>query len=71
MTKDKFVSMTATYARAALAAVAALFMAGETDIKILGYAFLSGFVGPLMKALDPKTTEYGIGAKKKKPARKK
>jgi hypothetical protein len=66
MTKDKFLSMSATYARAALASVAALFLAGEDDIKILGYAFAAGFLGPILKALDPKATEYGRTTKKKK-----
>ncbi len=71
MTKDKFLAMSATYARAALASVAALFMAGEDDAKVLAYAFLAGFVGPLMKALDPKATEFGVGAKKAKKATRK
>lgn len=71
MTKDKFVAMSATYARAALASVAALFLAGEDDAKVLAYAFIAGFVGPLMKALDPKATEFGVGAKKAKSRKKK
>lgn len=66
MNKEKLVAISATYARAALASVAALYMAGETDIKVLGYAFLAGFIGPVLKALDPKATEFGRGAKKKK-----
>jgi hypothetical protein len=66
MNKKTFVSIGATYARAALASVAALFLAGETDLKVLAYAFAAGFVGPFLKALDPKATEYGRGAKKKK-----
>lgn len=71
MTKEKFLAMSATYARAALASVAALFMAGEDDAKVLAYAFLAGFVGPLMKALDPKAPEFGVGAKKAKKTRAK
>lgn len=72
MNKEKLAAISATYARAALAAVAALFLAGETDLKVLAYAFVSGFIGPVLKALDPKSAEFGIGAKKKKkPSRKK
>lgn len=71
MTKDKFVAMSATYARAALASVAALFLAGEDDAKVLAYAFIAGFIGPVMKALDPKATEFGVGAKKAKKSRAK
>jgi hypothetical protein len=41
-----------TYARAAGAAVVALYMAGETDQKVLSYDFISGFVGPAAKYLD-------------------
>lgn len=68
MTKDKLIAMSATYARAALASVAALFLAGEDDAKVLAYAFIAGFIGPVMKALDPKATEFGVGAKKAKKA---
>ena len=71
MTKDKLIAISATYARAALAAVVALMMAGETDIQVLAYAFISGFIGPVLKALDPKAKEFGRGAKKKAIARKK
>jgi hypothetical protein len=66
MNKETFVSISATYARAALASVAALFLAGENDLKVLAYAFAAGFVGPVLKALDPKATEYGRSTKKKK-----
>lgn len=66
MNRDKLIAMSATYARAAVASVAALFLAGEDDIKVLVYAFVAGFVGPLLKALDPKASEFGVGAKKAK-----
>lgn len=52
-----------TYARAAIAAVIALYMAGETDPKKLGYALLAGFFGPILKAIDPSATEFGKGSK--------
>ncbi len=66
MNKEKLIAISATYTRAALASVAALFLAGESDLKVLGYAFAAGFIGPVLKALDPKATEFGRGAKKKK-----
>lgn len=71
MNKDILIAMSATYARAALASVAALFMAGETDPSVLIYAFIAGFAGPLFKALDPKATEFGVGAQKAKKATRK
>lgn len=46
--------MSMTYARAAVAAVLALYMAGVTDPKTLANAFIAAFAGPLLKALDPK-----------------
>jgi len=66
MNKEKLTAISATYARAALASVAALFLAGVTDLKVLGYAFVAGFIGPVLKALDPKATEFGRGSNKKK-----
>jgi hypothetical protein len=66
MSKTILIAISATYARAALASVAALFLAGESDLKVLAYAFIAGFVGPLLKALDPKANEFGRGAKKAK-----
>ena len=71
MNKELFFALSGTYARAALASVAALFMAGEDDVKVLLYAFLAGFLGPLFKALDPKAPEFGVGAKKAKKATRK
>jgi len=52
-----------SYFRAALASVAALFLAGVSDPKILANAFLAGLVGPAVKALQPNEKQYGIGAK--------
>jgi hypothetical protein len=53
-----------SYIRASAAAVAALYMSGITDPKTLANAFIAGLVGPLAKALNPKDTSIGIGAKK-------
>ncbi len=64
MDKKVLILISATYARAAVASVAALFLAGEDDVKVLLYAFIAGFVGPALKALDPKATEFGRGSKK-------
>jgi hypothetical protein len=48
-----------SWVRAALASAGALFMAGTTDPKTLGYAALAGFIGPVLKWLDPSAVEYG------------
>jgi hypothetical protein len=48
-----------TWFRAAASAAIALYLAGETDIKTLGVAALSGFLGPVLKWLDPSAAEFG------------
>ena len=53
----------ATYLRAAVAAVIALYLAGETDLKKLGFAAIAAVAGPVLKWLDPKATEFGRGSK--------
>jgi hypothetical protein len=53
-----------SYGRAALASVAALYLAGITDPKVLANAFLAGLIGPVLKAIQPNEKQYGIGSKK-------
>ena len=48
-----------TWFRAAAAAAIALYLAGETDVKVLGTAALAGFLGPVLKWLDPSAKEFG------------
>jgi uncharacterized membrane protein YgaE (UPF0421/DUF939 family) len=59
----KMKSMLATYLRAGVASVIALYLAGVTDPKALASAGIAAIAGPLLKALDPKATEFGRGAK--------
>ena len=59
----KMKSMLATYLRAGVAAVLALYLAGVTDPKSLATAGIAAIAGPLLKALDPKNTEFGRGSK--------
>ena len=53
----------ATYLRAGIAAAIALWLAGETDLKTIGLAALAAVAGPVLKALDPNSTEFGRGSK--------
>jgi hypothetical protein len=53
----------ATYLRAGVASVIALYLAGVTDPKALATAGIAAIAGPLLKALDPKATEFGRGSK--------
>ena len=53
----------ATYLRAGVAAVLALYLAGEQDPKKLGAAALAAVAGPVLKWLDPNAKEFGRGSK--------
>jgi len=64
MNKNILKAIAATYLRAAVASVIALYLAGVTDPKALLSAALAAVAGPLLKALDPKATEFGKGSKK-------
>ena len=60
---EKMKSMLATYLRAGVASVLALYLAGVTDPKALATAGIAAIAGPLLKALDPKASEFGRGSK--------
>lgn len=55
----KYKQMFLTWLRASLASTGALYMAGMTDPKELAYAGLAGFIGPVLKWLDPSAKEFG------------
>ena len=63
MDKNKLKAMAATYLRAGIASVIALYLAGVTDPKALATAGIAAIAGPVLKALDPKATEFGRKAK--------
>ena len=62
--KDKTVAIVRQYLYAALTAVATAFAAGYTTPKDLASAALVAVLGPILAALDPKHTEYGVGSPK-------
>lgn len=49
--------------RAAVSSAVALYLAGQTDPKVLGTAALTGFLGPVLKWLDPSAKDFGKGSK--------
>ena len=61
--KDQLIAVLASYARAALACVGALYMSGITDPKVLANAFVAAALAPILKGIDPKETQFGVGAK--------
>ena len=63
MDKKKLQAAAYSYGRAALASVAALYLSGISDPKVLANAFIAGLIGPLVKALQPNEKQFGLGAK--------
>ena len=63
MNKKQIEAAAYSYGRAALASVAALYMSGITDPKVLANAFIAGLIGPVLKAVQPNEKQFGIGAK--------
>jgi hypothetical protein len=61
--KKQLEAIALSYGRAAAAAVAALYMAGVTDPRTLANAFIAALIGPVLKAIDPKSKEFGVGKK--------
>ena len=59
MNKNTLKAIAATYLRAAVASVIALYLAGVTDPKALLSAALAAVAGPVLKALDPNAKEFG------------
>ena len=53
----------ASWLRASIAAVAALYMSGITDPKVLVNAFAAGLLAPAAKFINPKDPSYGLGKK--------
>lgn len=58
----KFQAVLLSWFRAAASAAVALYLTGVTEPKTLGMAALAGFLGPVLKWLDPSATEFGRGA---------
>ena len=64
MDKKKLEAIAMTYLRAGAAAVAALYMADPNrPIKEYLAVGIAAIVGPLLKAVDPRATEFGRGNK--------
>ena len=61
--KSQIKAAALSYARAAAASVAALYLSGISDPKTLANAFIAGLVGPVLKALQKSETQFGLGKK--------
>jgi hypothetical protein len=63
--KEQMKCAALSYLRAAATAVAALYMSGITDPKVLANAFIAAIIAPILKGVDPKSKDYGVGSKDK------
>jgi hypothetical protein len=64
MDKKKLEAIIMTYLRAGAAAIAALYLADPNrPIKEYLAAGIAAIAGPILKAIDPKATDFGRGAK--------
>jgi hypothetical protein len=64
MDKKKLEAIAMTYLRAGAAAIAALYLADPNrPIKEYLAAGIAAVAGPLLKAIDPRATEFGRGTK--------
>jgi hypothetical protein len=64
MNKVQFEAIVKTYLRAAAASIIALYLASpDQPLKTYFVAGLAAIAGPVLKALDPKATEFGKGSK--------
>ena len=57
---EKMKQIGLSYVRAAAASAIALYTAVVHDPKTLALAFVSGLVGPIMKALDKSAPQFGL-----------
>jgi hypothetical protein len=60
---QQFKTAALSYLRASLASVAALYLSGISDPKILLNALLAGFIGPILRAVDPTDSAINLGKK--------
>lgn len=64
MDKKQLEAIAMTYLRAGAAAIAALYLADPNrPIKEYLAAGIAAVAGPILKAVDPKATEFGRGKK--------
>jgi hypothetical protein len=58
--KDQLLAAGLSYLRHAGTCVAALYMSGISDPKILANAFLAGLLGPIMRGLNTSDKTFGV-----------
>jgi hypothetical protein len=66
--KKQLQAVAASYGRTAVSAALGMYMAGHTDAKSIGLAAAGAVAGPLLRALNPKDTAFGVGGGSAKSA---
>jgi hypothetical protein len=61
--KEQLKAAALSYLRHAFTCVAALYMSGVSEPKVLANAFIAGLIGPIVKAVAPNEKQFGIGSK--------
>jgi len=62
MLTEQNINLLKSYARSFVAAVLAVFLAGETDLLAIFKAGLAAIVPPLLRWLDPNDSAFGKGS---------
>lgn len=63
-TRLKLDAMVTSYLRAAASAALALYLVDQTrPLKDYALAGIAAVAGPLLKALDPRAAQFGLGSK--------
>ena len=52
-----------SYIRAAISCAGALYLSGITDPKVLANSFVAALIAPILKGVDPKENQFGLGSK--------
>lgn len=63
MLNEQNINLIKSYARSFVAAVLAVFLAGETDLLTIFKAGLAAIVPPLLRWLDPNDSAFGRGSR--------
>ena len=58
--KEQAIAAGMSYLRAAASCAAALYMSGISDPKTLANAFIAGLLGPLLRAMNPSDSTFGV-----------
>jgi energy-converting hydrogenase Eha subunit A len=62
VTKKKVIAVIRHYVYATAASALAIYLSGNHDVKSAALSAVSGVLGPVLGAVDPNNTNYGVGS---------